>query len=396
MRRASKLVPAPDQRKTLRELIGNLYLTWADERLDKLDRPGAEQKLDLALAAQPQNQEVIARLLKVWEGQVDKKPQLLGLYKTVLEERPGDKTLRRRVADLSYELGDLDEAIYHYLTIYEASPEEFKGTPLEERIVDNLDRLHRSYAIKKDYDQAIYLYRVLLSIDPRADPSGLNYYEYLKRAEKVAAGDVEGRIALAQFIEKSGLPQTMALELYRKVLGMVPDHEIATAAIDGYAMILIQEAQLNFNRSQFYLAKTLSNQVLRDFPDSAMAGEKALEIKGKSDIEIERDERASRERAKQVVDQGNLYNQQAMVFYRDIFDTQRSTQSPYASPKSDAMKYFQLASQAYEAAIRLDRSVINDPALNVGANLELVRNYIKFLSAPAPRVGLYARNRPFR
>src|SRR5690606_2714150 len=133
------------------------------ERLDKLDTPGAEQKLNLALAASPGNEDVMTLLLNLWEDQPEKQEQTLRVYKTVLERKPEDDLLRRRVADMMFQKEELEDSIYHYLLLYKKS-DRFRGTSLEARVVENLEKLHLRKAQEGDFEKAIYYYELLREI----------------------------------------------------------------------------------------------------------------------------------------------------------------------------------------------------------------------------------------
>ena len=57
---------------------------------------------------------------------------------------------------------------------------EYKGTPLEARIVETLDSLHRQYAQKKEFKKAIDFLKLEGSIEPNTDASYLGFYEYME------------------------------------------------------------------------------------------------------------------------------------------------------------------------------------------------------------------------
>ncbi len=381
LKTASDHLPTAEQKVQLQELVCELYLAWAKDRLDKFDRPGAEVKLNLALAARPENDEVIETLLKLWEGQPEKQEQMFHIYETVLSRRSDDMVLRRKLADMYFAANRFEDSAGHYLTLYKAS-KKFKGTDLEARLAENLDRLHAQFAAKKDFDRAIYFYKLMETIDPKSDPSVLNYYEFLKRANDVKPGDLDGRLGVADFAENNGLEQE-AVEIYRQIIAQAPDNEKAKAALDRFALRLIEQAQASFNQQDYYLAKAFADQVTREYPNSQEAGLRAQQIIGAANNEIARDSREKREKALQYVQRGDTYYEQAMQFYRDIFDIQQKG-NRLSNPKSDARRYFQYAIDAYQAALQIDPSLKSDPASLVGPRLDESKRYLQRLTAGPP------------
>lgn len=385
MERASDLVPDPEQRAPLQDLIAELYLAWAKERLDKLDTPGAEAKLNLALAAKPSSEEVMTLLLTLWEDQPEKQEQTLRVYQTVLERKPEDDLLRRRVADMLFAQDKLEEAIYHYLLLYNKS-ERFRGTSLETRVTETLEKLQLRKAQEGDFDKAIYYYNLLGEIVPDLDPVVLTYYRYLKRASEIEPGNVEGQIELAEYAEVNGL-KTLALENYRRILEEHPDNEAALAALDRYALGLVQQAEASLDQRDYYLARTYADRVIRQYPNADEAVLRARQIRGIAENEIVRDERQKRELAKEYIQKGDYYYERANQYYRDLQDSATRINAPYSTPKSDAIRFYEYAIQAYETAIEIDPSLSDSPTSLVGPNLSEARRALGILKAPAPRIG---------
>lgn len=394
LEKASDLVPDPKQREPLQDLIAELYLAWARERLDKLDTPGAEQKLNLALAASPGNEEVMTLLLSLWEDQPAKQEQTLRVYKTVLERKPEDDMLRRRVADMMFQKDELEDAIYHYLLLYNKS-DRFKGTSLEQRVVETLEKLHLRKAQEGDFEKAIYYYNLLGEIVPDLDPVVLTYYRYLNRASEIAPGDLDAQVELAEYAEINGL-RSLALENYRRILEKDPDNEAARDALNRFALQLINQAEASLDARDYYLARTYAERVIRQYPDSDEAVLRARQIRGIAENEIVRDEREKRELAKEYIDKGDYYYERANQYFRDLQSTETRINSPYSTPKSDATRFYEYAIQAYETAIEIDPSLSDSPTSLVGPNLRESRRNLSILKAGPPRVGLPGGRRTFR
>ena len=201
---ANALVPNDDQRNQLRSVLSELYLAWSDERMDKMDQMGAEEKLKLALGANPDNEKVVTKLLALWEDDPQQREHAASVYETLLERNPGDDNLRKKLADIYYGMKDPAPAVQHYLILYKKSP-QYQGTELEKRLVEMLDRLHKEYARDKNYEEAIKTYQLMATIDHDADPTAVVNYEYMNMQANLSPNDYEGYLKLANFAQQNGL-----------------------------------------------------------------------------------------------------------------------------------------------------------------------------------------------
>lgn len=392
LERASELEPDAQQKEQLQGLIGELYLAWAKERLDHLDRSTAEEKLNLALAAQPRNEQVMALLLSLWEDQPEKKDQTLAVFQAVLEQRPEDAVLRRKVADLLYTQGQFEQSLYHYLLLYR-SDDRFADTALEERVAQNLERLHRQFARDKNFDQAIYYYQLLSEIRPNADPAVVTYYRYLQRADQLTRDDVPGRVELARFAEANALTE-LALQGYRAVLDLDPQNEAAREALDRFALDLVQLAQQALDQGDYITAQAFANQALREFPGAEEAELRARQIKGIAETEIARERRSQRELALEYVERGDYYFERANAFFARIFSEETRDTIIGTTPKTESRRLYRAAIDAYETALDMDPTLDDQPGLLVAENMREAQRNLRILERGAPDVGIEGFRRP--
>jgi tetratricopeptide (TPR) repeat protein len=298
-------------------------------------------------------------LLKLWEGNPDKREQAAHIYETILERHPDNTELRKKLGDLYRQMGDTEDMVRHYLELYKAS-DDWKGTSLEKALVEGLDKLHRQYARQKDYDKAIKTYNVLASIDPTTDPTAVIYYQYLKQASDLKPGDTAGRLALAQYAEKYGLDQE-ALDRYKQLLSEPATHDAALAGYTRYAQKALAMAQLQFDARNYSLSRTLADQVRKDFPQSTDVSEKAAEIIGKAQVEMANERRQNAEQAKDLVKAGDEYYAQADSHFQALFSNQRSTNPLLMNDREEAKRYYTLAIQCYSQALAVDSSLARNP-----------------------------------
>ncbi|MGC8840706.1 MAG: tetratricopeptide repeat protein, partial [Candidatus Sumerlaeaceae bacterium] len=69
--------------------FARVYYLWGKSRLDHQDPPGAQEKLQIALRLDPQNDEIRKALLKAWEGDPSKLEAVVEQYKN--STRPEDE-----------------------------------------------------------------------------------------------------------------------------------------------------------------------------------------------------------------------------------------------------------------------------------------------------------------
>jgi len=383
LKNANLLVPSAEQRARLAKLIGNLYYAWAEERQDKLDAIGAEEKLRLALAADPSNELVIDKMLKLWEKDPQKRKQTVSIYETILERHPEDKILRKKLGDLYYAIGQTEDAVHHYLELYRAS-DEYKGTELEDRLAEMIDKLQLQCARQKQWDKAIHYLQILAAIKPtQVSPIDAVFYQYSKHLQDLKPDDLDGKMQLALYAEQNSLDEE-ALKLYRQMLKSDRSRKPAQEGIDRYAVKALTYAQHQYQDGLYGQAGALAEQVRTDFPNSADVAEKAAELIGKANAEEVKDRRQRRELAQTALKHGDDYYSQAQFYFNNIFSTQMRDLPQLGSSRDMAKQYFQYAIHAYQEALLLDPSLKNDPTSPINVRLTECASLLQRLTQGAP------------
>lgn len=385
---ANGLVPSDKQKSELKKLVSNLYMSWAEDRADKLDPVGQEEMLNRALAADPNNTAIIDRMLALWEDDPDKKQQVANVYEVMLDRNPGDKLLRSKLAELYDELGDVENMVRQSLIIYKDDIEAQRGSQLEDRLLVNVAKLHRKFAGEGRYDEAIHFAKIELTINPDANPSDLIYYTYLDALAKTDLSDVGARLKLAQMAEQQGLDPE-ALEHYRWVLSQDPENAEAAEGVMRFANRLLNQAKMLFDDHQWEMAKAYAERVQKEYPMANLACETAARISGKASIEIQRDRREKKERAKELVEQANSFYETAEKNFNHLFDEDRTNIPGLSSSRQEAKRYYQLAIDAYEQVIQLDSSYSDSTSI-VSVRLGECRSRLKSLNQGARHIN-YSR-----
>ena len=385
LKQANDMVPSPEQAERIKRVISELYLAWSKERLDKLDKIGAEKQLNLAIEANPSNDQAIEQLLQLWEGDPEKRESSARVYESILARHPEDNSLRKKLGDLYFEMGRYQDMTHHYLQLYKDS-EAFQGTQLEERLTTGLDRLHKEYAGKKAYDQAIQTYNLLAAISQDVDPTAVAFYQYLKMSSELEPEpqDLAGWLKVAQFAEKSGL-RSEAMSKYRSLVKHEETRRPAQAGLDRYAALDMQLARIQFDSGNYSLARTLAEQVRNEFPTSAEARNAASELIGMANAEQAARQRQNQELAQDVLRRADEFYARANTHFNNLFDTERSNNPYLLSDKQEAIKYYQLAIQAYEEVLRLNPAAGTQTNSLVNVQLQDSRERLARLNLrPAP------------
>lgn len=283
-----------------------------------------------------------------------------------------------------------EDAVHHYLILYKEDT-KLRGTELESRLMEGLDTLHRQKAREKDYEQAIYYFKILAAIDPNTDPTSIVYYQYLKQASDLAPDNYEGWIELARFAENNGMDNE-ALSQYRKLLKQAKTHDQALAGLSRYANKSMNDAQFMFNNGNFQLAATMADRVRTDYGDVITTiNEKASELIGRANAKIVQQRRQNRETATRLVEEGNQFYEEAQVHLQNLYSTERKNLPKLGSDKEEAKRYFRYAIDSYEQALQLMPELGSETNSLVAIRLRESRTYLSRLSGGAPPARNFGR-----
>ncbi len=352
---ANKLLKAADpgenspRIEAYRRAFARVYYLWGKSRLDHQDTPGAQEKLQVALRLDPQNDEIRRALLKVWEGDPNKLEEVIQQYKN--STRPEDEL---KVADALFKLKRYEEALPIYLK-YDQD-RKFQNETIRQRIGIMFDQLHRQYAEKGDYQKAIEAYKLYLQYSPNQPLTPLVRYEYMLRRSQVNPNNAEQRAQLAKFAEENGLTD-VAKEEYRNVLLMDPSNKTAIEGLRRFAESDLKDASDFLTEGQYQLARVKAQELQQNysfFPDLV---KQADEIIAKAQVEAQRREQDLRKQAVALAMRGDDYYNQALAYIAAYTSANLDRTRRVFSPKLEAAKYLQRAIFAWQQALRLDPSL---------------------------------------
>jgi len=152
-----------------------------------------------------------------------------------------------------------------------------------------------------------------------------------------------------------------AFNLYKQLLKENSTKAQAQQAIDRFAARALKNAQTEFQAGNYIMAGALADQVRTEYPTCTAIVATAEDIIAKAHAEQVRDSRLKREQAKELVERGTMYYQEAKSNFNAIFSTQRQELPLLTTFRSEARRKFQLAIDSFQQAMKIDPTLAQDP-----------------------------------
>ncbi len=346
--------PTAEQTAAAELLRRDLYVAWGLSRLDRLDPETAEVYLERALKIDPENEAANDALLTVWEQDPGKREKVVAAYRNKLRTNPDDVDLNRKLADALLALNRTEEALEPLSRFEDTSA--YRVNNYADRHRKAMVDVAQARAGAGDLDGAIAMYEDAQKKFEKLDTSPVAYWKYQLRLNDLQPDDWAGRAALLAYLTENGMTELAAQEA-DLILRNDPENETATALLRKKAEADLADIMDVFNRSQFALAKGMSESFAEQntrFPDLV---QRASDVYARAEVEAERQAKAQREQAREVVAQGDEYLALArrnLELHKSADDPNRSSVIVY---KSEADKYCRRAIQAYQAALEIDPSL---------------------------------------
>ncbi len=356
---AAKMKPTETQVAELKSIRIRMLTAWGQERLDRMDTEGAAEKFQAVLALAPENTQAINSLIDLWRNDRTRTEQVRQLLEARLKANPEDSATVKELADIAYREKQYERALPLYRKIYEESS-AWVGTDVEKRLQEILQTLRDKAAGAGNLTQAVAYHKELMKRFPETDPTLLDVYDYRARVAKLKPDDEKGWLALAQWADVKEKNDRLAglfkpLDLYRKVLQINPQNPDALKAYQTAAREQLTQAKTEFQNGNYILAKTLLDDLAKEFPLAPQVLAEAKEFSDMTTIELNRQRERSAESAKQLLQKADYYYQQAQ-YYQSTLELprgQRSEVPVVANPRHMAIQNYNLAIRSYEQVIAL-------------------------------------------
>ncbi len=346
--------PTEEQKTAASLLQRDLYVAWGLSRLDRLDPETAEVYLERALKIDPDNEAANDALLTVWEQDPSKREKVVEAYRNKLRSNPDDIELNRKLADALLALNRPEEALEPLSRFEDTSA--YRVNNYASRHKQAMVEVAHARAGEGNLQGAIDMFESAKGKFDDLDTSPVAYWKYQLRLNELEPDDWAGRAALLSYLTENGMTALAAQEA-EVILRNDPENETATNLLRAKAEADITDIMEVFNRGQFALAKGMSESFAEEntrFPDLV---QRASDIYARADLEAERQAKALREQAREVVAQGDEYLALArrnLELHKSAEDVNRSSIIVY---KREAEKYCRRAIQAFEAALEIDPSL---------------------------------------
>lgn len=385
---AEKLRPSETQTAELKTIRIRLLLEWGRERLDRLDREGAAEKFQAVLALAPQHVQAINELIALWEDDRTKTEQVRQLLERRLQQNQDDTATIKLLADIAFRERQFEQALPLYRQLYEKSPAA-AGPEVEQNLQNILQTLRDRAASEGQLELASTYHKELMEKFPETDPTLLDVYDYRMRMSKLQPDDEQGWLDLAQWAAQKDRQEAYTgkfrpIDLYKKVLEINPENEQALRAYRSAAreeLALANEVYLN---GDYYVAKSMADEIRRDFPMAEQVALEAQELTERANVAITQQRRRNEEAAEELLESANYYYQQAR--YNEQLHAlpleQRRQLPTLANPRQEAIKYYSLAIRTYQQVIALGPNLPQVRSGEVGVKLNEAQAFYRRLRSP--------------
>lgn len=357
--------------------LARVYVLWGNDRLDRQDNAGAQQRYESAIRLDPSNDEAKQRLMVTWEADPTKLAELVETYRK--SNRPEDRV---KLAETLYRLRNYDEALPLYLDLYKTP--DFQTKPNADRIRQMFEVQHRAQAQKGDFEGALNTYHQFLAFSPNESPLPLYRYEYMLRAGKIDANDAKQRAELATWAEEHGMTDTARQE-YNNVLKMDPKNAVALAGLKRFADADLADMFEFFGTQQYLVVIRKATEMETAYgPYHPTIVEQARSLAARAEVEQKKVQKTREQQAVLLAQRGDDYYNQALAYLSTYMSANVNPNVRVFSPKTEATKYFRLSIQAYQQALQIDPSLGNPTSYDL--NRKIADAYAKYatLVNPAP------------
>jgi len=368
----------------LTKAYGDLNFRWGISLVDRLNNPGAAEKIELALQRDPTNPAYQDKLIEIYERMPDRKAQVLGAYQTKLERDPGNSAIRRKVAKLLYEAEDYQGASRMMLQL--AQDKALDGPADMLLLKNSLSQVVDRATNARDYTGARENYQHLMTFfpeDPSYDRSFLDYMDYYIMANGIDQNNAYDHAELGTFALDRSLT-TLAKQSYKRSLELKSDLADASNGMMKIAALDLGEARRLYSAGDFDNAKATADLLQVEFAMLPQIAEQAKEISDRSSNAILEKQRNNTRNAMRVAQTGDEYYARAQGYMAQLQSSEFNFNVRSVSPKNEAIRYLQRALEAWRAALSLDRALGPIDGMDLNNKIADAERQLRVLTSAGP------------
>lgn len=376
-----------EQRVTAQRMLRDLHLQWGFSRWDRTDAAGAEEQYQRVLEMDPQNQEARDKLLLIWKDNPAKRGEVLKAYQAKLAEDPNNLQINQTVGDLLYREERWEEAIDPLTKV--SSARQFAGQGYDAKLRRAFQMAINRRADQGNLDAAIALSQQMFGIFPNEDRTNLTVLTYERDKSRLAPDDYDGKAALAKrlYNDPEGLTQYAEREA-ELILRYDRENETALEILRAESEARFARIVENFQAQEYQVALNLAATFVQTEKRFGDLVTKADELLRKADIEIQRIQRANRESAIRIAENGTTAYNEALRYADQMVDANRRTDTRVLSPKQQAILNARRAIERFDTALKLDPTLGPSSGMDLTAKRRDAANLLASLTAgatPLPR-----------
>ena len=377
-----QLNPSKSQLEEIDADMIKLHYNWALSYVDKLQKDAAIEQLQLVLKLDTQNNDALTKLNEIYESDTRYSNKALENLLKALENNKDDKTLNEKVGDIYYQRMDYVKALPYIEKVYLLS--EKPKSDITNKLKKCLNSTINKSIEDKQFKQAEEYLNKFYQYFP--DEPKTKYYltQYFAKANTIDPNNIEDRFQLAKFCIEHSL-DSQALKELRLVLTANPQHTGARNELEKYAFKEYLKITEIYNLKKYPETMQAVEQFLKDFPDSNVIS-RAKDLYASSEIKLAEENRKRKEQAQKVADTGDEAYAKGdqhlnMLVNQDINYISRRR----ASDINEAVKWYQMALNAYAQALDLDPTLGNIDSRNLKFKMADIREKIARLINPPER-----------
>ncbi len=366
---------------SIEETLPEVYLSFADFLMDRMNKRFAIDQLEKALEMQPDRQDVRRQLADLYATESALRSKALPLYKDLYDQTE-DPEILQQIVSLSERLNQLLDNFRYVRAYHELDPED----SLAERTYrTSLQRSLEDFQRRNNYEGMKRVYQEMESIGKEVEQETYTKLDFQIKSRDAGSEDTEAIIEASRFARENDLIRDGFSFIGRHFFRNQDNEELRDEYYT-YSEVMLDNAQQALRRGNYNDAIRIVDIIRQNFPDFEARDELAS-LLHEAELAKERQEEAIRDRAMRLAQRGDDYYRRGLSYIQQM--RRRDYEDSYFdNPYREGLKWMQRAHDMYQQAIELDpelarpeyadlRTKIADTRQKLG-ELENMRRHLQF------------------